>query len=361
MRGRLPPTPLSSTFHPHRRRAVESASRPLRIPRTLGLLISPSLCCFPRAHATPAFLPFSALTPLPPQASFLSPPPGGPLNFPEFSSPTSSAIVLPRTRAVVAAPPCPDPPCRIFCSQVARRVPSLFYTRTRFPAEMRATASAYIPLSVASPPPPEPPPALAACVGPFWVGRAPPGEHQGILLSTPRSGAQRRGAGDSDLLAPLDWALRWPVGVWEERGEVDCTRGGSALQPSASGGWRAERLHRETAVRNCRSFSCFPTASKMGVALPKTLDFFFFFNFCSVVLISAIQQGEPGMIMHVSAPFQASLPSPHPIPPGHHRARDWAPSATHNFLPVLHLIPDTVCMLMLFSAFLPLSPPSLCQ
>lgn len=177
----------------------------------------------------------------------------------------------------MAAPTCPDPPCRIFCSQVARRVPSLFYTRTRFPAEIRATASASIPLSVASPPPLEPPPAFAVCVGPFWVGRAPPVEHQGIFLSTPRSGAQRRGAGDSDRLALLDSALRWPGGVWEERGEVDCTRGGSALQPSPSRGWRAERLSRETAVRNYRSFSCFPTASKMGVALPKTLDFFFFF------------------------------------------------------------------------------------
>lgn len=69
----------------------------------------------------------------------------------------------------------------------------------------------------------------------------------------------------------------------------------------------------------------------MGVALLKTLDFFFL-NFCSVMLISAIQQGEPGMNMHVSAPFQASLPSPHPIPPGHHRARGWAPSATQQLL-----------------------------
>ena len=54
--------------------------------------ISPSLCCFPRAHATPAFLPFSALTPLPPQASFLSPPAGGPLNFPEFSCLTTRPL-----------------------------------------------------------------------------------------------------------------------------------------------------------------------------------------------------------------------------------------------------------------------------
>lgn len=50
------------------------------------------------------------------------------------------------------------------------------------------------------------------------------------------------------------------------------------------------------------------------------------------MLISATQQGEPAMIMHVSGPFQASLPSPHPIPPGHRRAPDWAPSSTQQLL-----------------------------
>lgn len=278
--------------------------------------ISPSLCCFPRAHATPAFLPFSALTPSHPKLLFFRPLQAALLTFPNFLAPPLvrfSAIAVPRIRPVVAAPTCPDPPCRIFCSQVARRVPSLFYTRTRFPAEIRATASASIPLSVASPPPLEPPPAFAVCVGPFWVGRAPPVEHQGIFLSTPRSGAQRSGAGDSDLLALLDSALRWPGGVWEERGEVDCTRGGSALQPSASRGWRAERLSRETAVRNYRSFSCFPTASKMGVALPKTLDFFFFFKFLQrCVDFCHTARGTS----HDYACIR-SLPSLPPFPPPH--------------------------------------------
>ena len=43
---------------------------------------------------------------------------------------------------------------------------------------------------------------------------------------------------------------------------------------------------------------------------------------CSVVLVSAAQQSESAVCVHLSSPSQASLPHPLPLPtrPGHHRA-----------------------------------------
>ena len=51
---------------------------------------------------------------------------------------------------------------------------------------------------------------------------------------------------------------------------------------------------------------------------------FFYLNFYSVVLVSTIQQCKSAVIIHTSPSSLASFPSPHPIPPGHHRAPDWA-------------------------------------
>lgn len=86
-----------------------------------------------------------------------------------------------------------------------------------------------------------------------WPGS--PGGASGHLLSTPGSGAQRRGAGDSDLLALLDWALRWPGGVWEERGEVECTRGSLLrLEGGAQRGFagnRSQKLPVLQLLSNC--------------------------------------------------------------------------------------------------------------
>lgn len=47
------------------------------------------------------------------------------------------------------------------------------------------------------------------------------------------------------------------------------------------------------------------------------------FNFYSVVLASAVQQCEWAIIIHISPPSWASLPSPCPAPLGHHREPDW--------------------------------------
>lgn len=131
----------------------------------------------------------------------------------------------------------------------------------------RATASASIPLSAASPLPAGPPPALSGCAGPFGLARLT-GEHRGILASAPQSGARRRGTGGAVLLAG---------GLWEERSEVDCARGwgGSAPRPwplhLEGGGQRGfvGKPRSETAGPSC---GCFPTTSKMAVALQKALD-----------------------------------------------------------------------------------------
>lgn len=49
---------------------------------------------------------------------------------------------------------------------------------------------------------------------------------------------------------------------------------------------------------------------------------------------------------------------PHPVPPAHHRAPDWAPVLHSNLSPAIYPTLDSVYMLMLLSPFVPL-PPSL--
>ena len=55
------------------------------------------------------------------------------------------------------------------------------------------------------------------------------------------------------------------------------------------------------------------------------------------------------IIIHTSPPSLASLPSPHPTPPGHHRAPDWAPHATQrlrtSYPSYLHLIVDVTLLI----------------
>ena len=46
--------------------------------------------------------------------------------------------------------------------------------------------------------------------------------------------------------------------------------------------------------------------------------------------VSATQQYESAVIIHVSLLSGASLPFPHPIPLGHHRVPDWAPCITEQ-------------------------------
>ena len=47
-----------------------------------------------------------------------------------------------------------------------------------------------------------------------------------------------------------------------------------------------------------------------------------------VVLVSAVQQSESAIFIHVSLPSEASVP-PHPTSLGHHRALSWAPCAVY--------------------------------
>ena len=50
------------------------------------------------------------------------------------------------------------------------------------------------------------------------------------------------------------------------------------------------------------------------------------------MLVSATQQCKLVIIIHTSSPSLSPLPSPHPIPPGHHTVPDWAPCATQQLL-----------------------------
>ena len=52
----------------------------------------------------------------------------------------------------------------------------------------------------------------------------------------------------------------------------------------------------------------------------------------NVVLVSAIQQRKLATIIHVSSPSGACLPSPHPIPLGHHGVLGWAPWVIQQLL-----------------------------
>ena len=64
--------------------------------------------------------------------------------------------------------------------------------------------------------------------------------------------------------------------------------------------------------------------------------YFLFFNFYNVVLVSAIQC-KPATITHVSPPWRASRPSPHPVLPLQViTGPDWVPCVTRSFSPAVH-------------------------
>ena len=65
------------------------------------------------------------------------------------------------------------------------------------------------------------------------------------------------------------------------------------------------------------------------------------------------------IIIHTSPPSLASLPSPHPTPPGHHRALNWTPRATQQ-LPTSYPS-DCVNMLILLFHSSHSLPPTLCK
>lgn len=76
--------------------------------------------------------------------------------------------------------------------------------------------------------------------------------------------------------------------------------------------------------------------------------------FYYVALVSAIQQYRSAIMTDIPSLLRLP-PLPHSIPPCHHRAPDWAPYATHQLL-TSHP-PSSVCILMLLSPLVPLSPP----
>ena len=65
------------------------------------------------------------------------------------------------------------------------------------------------------------------------------------------------------------------------------------------------------------------------LAKPLKENLTFFFSFYKVLLVSAMRIS---IIIHTSPPSGTSLPSFHPIRPGHHRAPDWTPCATQKEL-----------------------------
>ena len=80
------------------------------------------------------------------------------------------------------------------------------------------------------------------------------------------------------------------------------------------------------------------------------------FNFYNVVLVSAIQQCKSAIIIHTLPPSPVSLPSSIPSPQVITESQPGLPVLHRNFSPAIHLTPDTVYMLMLLPAFVPLSP-----
>ena len=50
------------------------------------------------------------------------------------------------------------------------------------------------------------------------------------------------------------------------------------------------------------------------------------------MLVSAEQQSESAVYIHISPSSRTALPALHPTPPGHHRAPSWAPCVTHQLL-----------------------------
>ena len=70
------------------------------------------------------------------------------------------------------------------------------------------------------------------------------------------------------------------------------------------------------------------------------------------VLVSAEEQGETAIIIHISPPSLACLPSlPHPVLLGHHRAGAELAVLWSSFPPAICFIHDNVYMSMLLSPF----------
>ena len=76
------------------------------------------------------------------------------------------------------------------------------------------------------------------------------------------------------------------------------------------------------------------------MAIKRTMHYIFkiclFFNFYNVVLVSAIQQSESSIIIHISPLSWAFLPSPHHTPLGHHRLGSLCCTKTSHQLTMYH-------------------------
>ena len=77
--------------------------------------------------------------------------------------------------------------------------------------------------------------------------------------------------------------------------------------------------------------------------------------FYNVVLVSAKQQFESAIIIHVFPPSRASLNSPLPTFLGHLRTTDWAPYVIQQLLTTVYFTYNSVYMLLLPSPFVPLT------
>lgn len=79
------------------------------------------------------------------------------------------------------------------------------------------------------------------------------------------------------------------------------------------------------------------------------------FYFYNVVLVSAKQQFESAIIIHVFPPSRASLHSPLPTFLGQLRTTDWAPCVIWQLLTTVYFTYNSVYMLLLLSPFVPLT------
>ena len=76
------------------------------------------------------------------------------------------------------------------------------------------------------------------------------------------------------------------------------------------------------------------------------------------MLVSAVQQSESAICIHIPSPFLASLSRTlHPTPLGHHRALSWVPML-YSSLPLAGYLHASVCISMLLSQFILPSPSS---
>ena len=99
----------------------------------------------------------------------------------------------------------------------------------------------------------------------------------------------------------------------------------------------------------CNSMDCSPQGSSVhGILQARILEW--------VAISFSNNKRESAIIMHTCLPSGIPLPSLHPIPPGHCRMPDWAPCAHSDFSPAIHLKPESISLVMLFSPFIPLSP-----